>query len=203
MTRHQQDTGEGERHGDRQMARQGQGTERGLSTRSYQDPFAALEAMFTRLQRDFFGMPLFSPWRFGGGGGEGEEDIRVPQMRVHDAGDALELTAELPGINPEDVKVEIEGDTLTVRGENAHDEQSGGGRMQRRISFYRQLQLPENFDTDNVQASYRHGMLVLRLPKRAESRRNARQIPISTEGGAQQQQQQQHQQPEQRKSQAA
>ena len=188
MTRHQ-DTSESERQGDRQMARQGQKTERGLSTRSFQDPFAALEAMFTRLQRDFFGMPMFNPWRSGfGGRGEGDEDIRVPQMRVRDAGDALEMTAELPGINPEDVKVEIEGDTLTVRGETTHDERSGDGRMQRRISFYRQMQLPEDFDADNVQASYRHGMLTLRMPKRGDARRNVRQIPISTEPGQSQSQ---------------
>jgi HSP20 family protein len=204
MTRHHDNReserhGDQERQGDRQMARQGQGAERGLA-RSYQDPFEALESMFTRLQREFFGMPLLSPWRLGRT--ESDESTRVPQMRVRDAGDALELTVELPGINPEDVKVEIEGDTLTVRGENAREEQSAGGRVQRRVSFYRQLQLPEDFDTDNVQASYRHGMLVLRLPRRSEGRRNVRQVPISTESG-QQPAQQGSQQKSPDKSQAA
>jgi HSP20 family protein len=176
---HQQERQGQERQG---QEREGQ-SERGLATRQYQDPFSLLDTMFERMQRDFFGTSLFNallPAR----GGNGETDVpRVPRVQMRDTGDAIEVMAELPGIEPKDVQIECEDDMLTIRGETELDEETDGGRVQRHISFFRRLSLPENMDTEQAQASYQNGMLSIRFPKRSQ-RENVRQIPINTQSSS-------------------
>ena len=158
--------------------------ETGMARRQYQDPFSLMDAMFERMQRDLFGPSFLSGLlparRHGEEGGEGA--LRVPRVDMHDTGDAIELTAELPGIDPKNVHVECEDDVVTIRGESSSEEQREGAQLRRRASFYRQIALPDGVDTEQGQASFRNGMLTLRFPRRAQ-RASARQIPISTEGG--------------------
>ena len=176
----EQNKRQGERQQGESLARQGGGGERGLASRQYQDPFSAFEAMFDRMQRQFFGAPLFgSTLPFGGGGGGwGGEMQRVPRIEVEDTGDAMVLSAEMPGLKPEEIKVECEGDVLTLRGEKRQNEERDDTRTERYVSFYRQIRLPEELDTEGAQASYDHGVLNLRFPKRTQ-RTNAREIPVS------------------------
>ena len=113
------------------------------------------------------------------GGGPGGEIQRVPRVEVEDTADALVLNAELPGLKPDEVKVECEGDILTIRGEKQQQEERGDTRTERYVSFFRRIQLPDEVDTEGAQASYDHGVLTLRFPKRIQ-RASARQIPISS-----------------------
>ena len=176
----EQNRRQGERQGE-SIVRQGEGGERGLTRRQYQDPFSALEAMFDRMQRQFFGTSLFNSMvPSGGGSGQwGGEMQRVPRVEVEDTGDALVLNAELPGLKPDEVKVECEGDILTIRGEKQQQEERGDTRTERYVRFFRQIQLPDEVEAEGAQASYDHGVLTLRFPKRSQ-RANARQIPISS-----------------------
>src|SRR5437867_1241670 len=168
--------------GETTMARSGEG-ERGLASRQYQDPFSLLDAMFERMQRDLFGTSLFNallPAR----AGDGERGApRVPRVQMRDAGDAIELTAELPGLEPQDVQVELQDDVLTIRGETQMEEETDDARIERYISFFRQVELPDGVDVEQAEASYRNGMLSIRFPKRAQ-RENVRQIPITTQSGS-------------------
>lgn len=171
------------------MTRSGEG-ERGLATRQYQDPFSLLDSIFERMQRDFFGTSLFNaliPTR--GDAGRAEGPIRVPRVQMRNTGNAIELTAELPGIEPENVRVELDGDVLTISAEDETEQEVEGGRVERYVAFYRQIPLPEGIDPDQVQTSYENGVLSLHFPKR-EARSNARQIPINTTQSGQQQQSQ-------------
>lgn len=160
------------------MARSSRDEERGLASRQYQDPFSVMEWMLDRMQRDVFGPSLFgsllAPQPV-----EGERAlVRVPRMQSRDTGDAIVVTAELPGLAPDDLQIELQQDTLTVRGETRREDESEGGRFERHVSFYRQVRLPEEIDADQVKASYDNGVLTIRFPKRGE-RQNVRQIPIS------------------------
>jgi HSP20 family protein len=207
MTSHQ-DKRQGQ--GESTMVRSSQG-ETSLANRQYQDSFSLLDAMFERMQRDFFGTSLFNallPTRSGNGE---REAARLPRTQLRDAGDAIEVTAELPGIKPEDVKVELNDDMLTIRGETAVEEETDGERVERHISFLRQLELPEEVGAEQVRASYNNGMLTIRIPKRTR-RENVRQIPIDTQSSEQhqtsgqqqgQQQARQQQSGEQQKERAA
>jgi HSP20 family protein len=157
------------------------GGERGLATRQYQDPFSLFDSLFERMQRDFFGTSLLNaliPAR--GAGSEEMPAVRVPRVQMRDTGDALELSAEMPGIDSDNVSAQIEDDVLTISGEQHTDEQRGEARTERHVAFYRQIPLPDGVDTEHAQASYRNGMLTVRFPKTRE-RSTARQIPIAKE----------------------
>jgi HSP20 family protein len=106
-------------------------------------------------------------------------------MQMRDSGDAIELTAELPGIEPDKVKVELEDDMLTISGEAEAREEREDAQIERYVSFYRQIALPDGVDAEQAQASYNNGVLTIRFPKHAE-RSNAKQIPVTTGQSAQQ-----------------
>lgn len=103
-----------------------------------------------------------------------------PAVNLYEREDAFVLTAELPGVRPEDVDVTLEGSTVSIRGErrieypekdtNVHrrERQSGG--------FRRAFELPVPIDADKVEAVQRNGVLMLRLPKSAEHQ--PRQISV-------------------------
>jgi HSP20 family protein len=180
---------QGKRQGE-MMTRAGEGERGGLATRQYRDPFSLLDSLFDRMQRDFFGTTLLGAL-LPREGAEGERGMpRVPRVQMRDTADALVVTAEMPGLAASDVKIELQDDVLTLHGETRHEEQIEGESIERYVSFYRQVRLPEGLDVDQAEASYANGVLSIKFPKRAE-RSNVRQIPVSTEPGAQKQQPQQ------------
>ena len=159
--------------------------ERGLATRQYQDPFSLFDSLFERMQRDFFGTSLLNvliPSR--GGDGDAGRFARMPRVQMRDTGDALELKAEMPGIAGRNASVVIEDDVLTISGEQREEEAKDDARTERWISFYRQIPLPDDIDTEQARASYRDGMLTVRFP-RTKARSKAREIPVSTEQNGQ------------------
>jgi HSP20 family protein len=93
------------------------------------------------------------------------------------------LYAALPGVKPEDVQVTINGDTLTFRGELREQEERSGQnwllRERRSGQFHRMISLPAPVDPDRATASFRDGILELRLPKAAAAR--PRQIPVRSQ----------------------
>jgi HSP20 family protein len=173
------------------------GAERGLATRQYQDPFSLFDSLFERMQRDFFGTSLLNaliPSR--GGNGDAGRFVRMPRVQMRDTGDALELKAEMPGIDGRNASVVIEDDVLTISGEQREEETKDDARTERWISFYRQIPLPDDIDTEQPQASYRDGVLTVRFRK-TRARSSAREIPVTTEQSGQSQAgQQQSGQPE-------
>jgi HSP20 family protein len=97
------------------------------------------------------------------------------------------IHASLPGFKPDEVQVQVSGDTLTIRGEHREEAQQGGQNQQylmherREATVYRAITLPASIDADKAQASYENGVLTLTLP-RAQSAQ-PKQIHIS--GGTQ------------------
>ena len=81
------------------------------------------------------------------------------------------LTAEVPGVAPEDLSISLEGSTVTLRGERkaTHDAEASVHRSERVVgAFQRAIDLPVAIDGDKVEAVHRHGVLTLRLPKAPE-----------------------------------
>lgn len=163
------------------------GEERGLATRQYQDPFSLFDSLFERMQRDFFGTSLLNaliPAR--GDDGGGRQFVRMPRVQMRDTGDTLELTAEMPGIEPRNVSVSLEDDVLTISGEQRQGEEGDEARVERYVSFYRQIPLPDDIDAERAEASYRDGVLTVRFPK-TKARSRAREIPVTTQRTGQEQ----------------
>jgi HSP20 family protein len=105
--------------------------------------------------------------------------LMAPRMDIHESENALELTAELPGVSQNDVDLRIEGDVLTVRGEKRNERQDKQAHVVERSygSFQRSLQLPFAPDPAQVEASFDHGVLTVVLPKKGQQEK-AQKIQI-------------------------
>jgi HSP20 family protein len=90
-------------------------------------------------------------------------------LDVHEQGNNYVVTASLPGVKPEDIHIDVLGDTLTIRAETSQEnERNQGGyllRERRRGAVQRSITLPTTLDADNVNADYEHGVLTITLPK--------------------------------------
>jgi HSP20 family protein len=113
----------------------------------------------------------------------------APRVDVSTKGDDLVIDAELPGINPDDVEIEAEGNQLIIRGqsrEERSDEDQDRGVMyrERRFgSFYRTIPLPEGVNADNAQATFNNGVLEVRFPGAARQiRPERRRIQVQGAG---------------------
>jgi len=102
-----------------------------------------------------------------------------PALNLYETPEAFVLTAEVPGVAPEDLEISLEGSTLTLRGERKAnpDAEASVHRTERAVgSFQRAIDLPVVIDGDKVEAVHRHGVLTLRLPKAPEHQ--PRQIQV-------------------------
>jgi HSP20 family protein len=95
-----------------------------------------------------------------------------PPLNIHDAGDAYVLSAQIPGMAPDEVELTISGETLTMRGERKRPEgvkDESYRRQERPVGRWsRTITLPDRVDSAQVSASFANGILVVQLPK-AES----------------------------------
>jgi len=101
------------------------------------------------------------------------EEAWAPRVDISERDDAVLLTAELPGVAKEDVKVELKDGVLTVSGEKKSehtDEKNGFYRAERVYgSFTRSFTVPETLDAEKIEAEYANGVLKLIVPKRPEA----------------------------------
>lgn len=113
----------------------------------------------------------------------GDMTQNLAQFRtdILDRGDHYELQAELPGFEKEDIHIGLEGDILTVTAEHREDKevkQKNFVRRERKVgSFSRSFDV-SGIDTERIDASYKHGVLALKLPKAEPSATGSRQIDI-------------------------
>jgi HSP20 family protein len=112
-------------------------------------------------------------------GGEGIDGDWVPVMDVSESGDQVVVKAEVPGMKKEDIKVSVKDDILTISGEKKQEERAEGEnwhRVERSYgSFKRVLSLP-SVDSAKVEATYKDGVLEVRLPKLEAAK--PKEIPI-------------------------
>ncbi|HXY67912.1 MAG TPA: Hsp20/alpha crystallin family protein [Gemmatimonadales bacterium] len=134
-----------------------------------------LNGRLTRLFDD-----AFRGWPFVQEEGGAPEAARVPPVDVSEDRDAVQIVAELPGVKPEDVKISLENDLLTIRGEKHQtaDEKADRAHRDERTygAFVRTFTVPSTVDAEHVQATYDLGVLTVRLPKL--ERAKPRQIEV-------------------------
>jgi HSP20 family protein len=150
---------------------------------------------------DFFSMNPFSMMRrmqdemdrvfssaFGGGRG-GQQNMRAwsPAIEVSERDGNYVVCAELPGLRPEDVNVELADDALVIEGERRqeHEENQGGVHRTERSygHFYRAVPLPDGVSGEQAQANFKDGVLEVKIPMN-EQQQQRRRIPIQG-GGSQ------------------
>ena len=104
-----------------------------------------------------------------------------PAVDVLESKDSYHIRAELPGMKKEDIKVEVTDGNLTLSGERKSEKLAEGVeyRHVERVDakFWRSFSLPETVKTDGIEATYKDGVLEIRVPKAEEAK--PRQIEVS------------------------
>jgi HSP20 family protein len=135
----------------------------------------ATQREFGRLFRE-----AFSP-----GLGEDELSTRTwaPPVDIYENGDNLVLKAELAGINPDDVEIRVEDNTLYLKGERKFEKEvkeQNYHRVERSYgTFTRSFALPNTVDADKVAANYKDGVLTLTMPKKEEAKPKTIKINVN------------------------
>jgi HSP20 family protein len=137
-------------------------------------PMNQLRAEMDRMLGGFF--PVLEPTVPAG-------SLPVP-VDVQETDEEVTVRAELPGMDPESIEVNFEGDVLTIAGEkrDEREEDSQGWHLSERRfgSIQRAVALPKGIDAAAVKAEHKHGVLTVHLPKSPELK--ARRIPVRAEG---------------------
>mgnify|MGYP000481935836 CR=1 FL=1 len=106
----------------------------------------------------------------------------LPAMDVTEDERGLVIRAELPGIDPKDVKVSVTNRTVTIEGEKEESTEKKKGSSyfsERRFGrFRRNFELPPSVDPDKVQAEHAHGVLTLRFERNPKAA--VKRIPVTT-----------------------
>lgn len=91
-----------------------------------------------------------------------------PKIEIFERGNQLVVSADLPGLSKDDVKVEFFDNRLTIEGERRQEkEEKGEGfyRSERKYgSFYRDIPLPKGADADHAKANFKNGVLEITMP---------------------------------------
>jgi HSP20 family protein len=144
------------------------------------DPTREVDSLQSEMNR------LFDTF-FGGQATNGSVRRWVPPMDLVETDDHLVLKADLPGLDTDDVNIEVKDGVLTVSGERGteHEERADGFyRVERAFGgFSRSMSLPENVDAERINARFDKGVLEVRIPKPEERKPHRVQIGASTVDG--------------------
>lgn len=106
----------------------------------------------------------------------------APKVDVKEEKNQYLVLVDIPGVDPKDIDVEMDGNTLTIRGEKFKEikDESANYFHTERVSgkFFRQFTLPDNVQ-DKIEAKYKHGVLTLTIPKQEVQK--SRKILIESE----------------------
>jgi HSP20 family protein len=105
----------------------------------------------------------------------------APPMDVAEGKEAITVTAELPGVDPNEIAVTLEGDLLTLRGEKEAEKTDERRHHAERTwgMFMRTVRLPAAVDASKVTATFKNGVMTVTLPKTAGPK--GALIPVKTE----------------------
>ncbi len=130
------------------------------------DPFKEVVDLGSMVDRFFNRGPFFR---------RATEDSKwVPAIEIEDKDDKLIVRAEVPGVDKKNIKVNIENDILTIKGETKKEDEvkeKGYYYSERTYgSFYRSISLPAPVNKSKVNANYKDGILTIELPKSEETK---------------------------------
>ena len=146
---------------------------------NWSSPVFSLQREMNRMFDRFFSD--FSPTRWW------DEEISggyLPRVDVKETNKEIRVEAELPGMNEKDIDISVSDNVLTLRGEKRlerEEKNEGYYHVERSYGkFHRDIPLPEEVETDKVDAVFKRGILTIHLPKKPEARRKSKRIEIKT-----------------------
>lgn len=141
-----------------------------------------MERLFSAMPKDF-GFPAVIPqeWRLFKRE-NGPVKTWFPPVEILESDTEYTIKAEVPGLPPEDIHVEVMGETVTIQGETCLEkcgtEHSIHRSEFRYGKFYRRIPLPSNVVPEQAQAEFKNGILELRLPKLEKDQRKRIKIQV-------------------------
>ncbi len=153
------------------------GGERKGEMQRYTAPFEQMERMF----EDFFQRRFFAPsWM---------PRLKLPEFAdvsasvdMFEEGDDLVIKAEIPGMKKDEISIDFADDVVTISGEKKTEERTERKDyycVERSFgSFSRKLQLPVDIQIDKTRASFKDGVLEIRMPKSEEAKKKVRKIAV-------------------------
>jgi len=145
--------------------------------REYENPFYSLQREMNRLMDGFFEGSLFPRLS------EEWSGTFQPKLDIKETEKEFILSAELPGMDEQDIELLLSGDSLTIKGEKKFEKEEKNEnyhRVERSYgSFNRVIPLTAEIDTDKAEASFEKGILHITLQK-IEAKSGAKKIPIKT-----------------------
>ena len=132
------------------------------------NPFRGIE----ELEKAFFGS---SPWS--------DSPMAAFRTDIRDLGDSFLLEADMPGINKEDIHIDVDNDRMTISAErhSQHEDKDEGGRYitcERSYGSYQRSFDMSGIDVDKIKAEYVDGVLKLTMPKKQEEIPSSRRLSI-------------------------
>ena len=108
----------------------------------------------------------------------------APSVDIEEADEKYVIKADLPGVDKKDIDVKLENGLLTIRGEKQTETETGKGTKRHRTerfhgSFARSFTLPDAVKADEVDASYKDGVLTLYIPKAETAKPKSIEIKVS------------------------
>jgi HSP20 family protein len=148
------------------------------------DPFLAMRREMNRLFDDVFdgfGLPsAFGPVL--------RQMPAAPKIDVSETDNEIQITAEMPGIDQNDVEVLLEDDRLIIRGEKKEEreDKDRNYHVRERVqgAFSRTLPLPFAPDPNQVKAEFRNGVMTITIPKPQEVKQKQHRIEVQKDTGA-------------------
>ncbi len=134
-----------------------------------------------RVMEDFFGRRM-RPWFAERWPRTAETELTAPAVDLYEEKDEIVVKAELPGMEKDNIEVNLADHTLTIKGEKkkeAEVKEENYYRSERfHGSFLRTLELPKDVHGDKVKASFKDGILEVRLPKTEEAKRKEVKVKV-------------------------
>jgi HSP20 family protein len=109
--------------------------------------------------------------------------LELPLVDVYTEKDEVVVKAEIPGLTKDEIDVSVSGNTLTIKGEKKKEEETKDKdyyQCERSYgAFSRSIELPAEVKTDTVKATFKNGVLEVRLPKTEEARNNVVHVKVA------------------------
>ncbi len=104
----------------------------------------------------------------------GEIEVKTPDVDIMETESELIVTSDIPGVSKDDIQIKVSEDSLEISSEvkrEEKEEDKGYIRRERVYrKFYRKLSLPTPVDAEQAKASYKNGVLEIKLPKKEEKK---------------------------------
>jgi HSP20 family protein len=107
-----------------------------------------------------------------------------PKVDISDTDKAINIKMNVPGVDPKNINIEADANTLTISGHTEKEDEEQGEnwyRVERESgAFRRSFDLPSGCDVDNISASAKHGTLYITIPKKPEAQKKKIDINVQS-----------------------